>query len=292
MQWPHYEQVRPPLSLSDQIECFWRLLLPRVVAPGEAITAEGRAEILFQFEGQSQVIRQNGAPFECASSWLMRPLAQALQVRQLGVSSSAMIGVRFSPGGWSAFRHDDTTDQQPYAQMPLRDFYPPGEVQILEEQLYHKLRTPEWANPLITFFLHRKVDNFHVDRVVYAVKRLRRGHLSIATLAHEVNLSDRQFGRVFRHLVGLSPKQFARIARLDRILQATVSGVQCQTLEQLARRYGYHDPAHLVREFQELAGMSPGDYFSGYHELIEQKFLEDDRILQWEPDRMGKSFTS
>jgi AraC-like DNA-binding protein len=292
MQWPHYEQVRPPLSLSDQIECFWRLLLPRVVAPGEAITAEGRAEILFQFEGQSQVIRQNGAPFECASSWLMRPLAQALQVRQVGVSSSAMIGVRFSPGGWSAFRHDDTTDQQPYAQMPLRDFYPPGEVQLLEDQLYHKLRTPEWANPLITFFMRRKVEHSHYDRVTYAAHLLRQGHLHIAILPYEVNLSERQFGRVFRQLIGLSPKQFARIARLERVLQATEYAVQGQTLEHLAKRYGYHDPAHLVHEFQELAGMSPGDYFSGYYDLIEQKFLEHDRFLQWEPDRMGQLFTS
>ncbi len=290
MQWPHYEQVRPPPLLTETIECFWRLLLPMVVAPGEAITAEGRAEILFQFEGQSQVIPRNAAaPFDCASSWLMRPYAQALQVKQLGVTSSAMIGVRFTPGGWSAFRHRDTTDNQPYSVMPLRDFYPPDEVRLLEEQLYDQLRTPDWAYPLIAIFVRRKVEHPHYDRVTYAANLLRQGHLNIAMLPYEVNLSDRQFGRVFRQLIGLSPKQFARIARLERVLKATD---YAQTLEQLARRYGYHDPSHLVHEFQELVGMSPGDYFSGDHDLIEQKFLEDDRFLQWEPDRMGKSFTT
>ncbi|MCU0465711.1 MAG: hypothetical protein MUF38_14235, partial [Anaerolineae bacterium] len=52
----HYEQVGPPPGLADKIECFWRLLMPLVVAPDEVISAEGRAEILFQFEGHSQVM--------------------------------------------------------------------------------------------------------------------------------------------------------------------------------------------------------------------------------------------
>jgi hypothetical protein len=145
---PYYEQVCPPPALSDTIECFWRLLQPLVVAPDEIISAEGRAEILFQFEGQSQVIRRDSdLPFDCASSWLMRPFAHALHVRQVGVSPSAMIGVRFTPAGWAAFGHSDTTDKQSYSFMPLSDFYPPVEVRLLEEQLYHVLVTPQRGIP-------------------------------------------------------------------------------------------------------------------------------------------------
>jgi AraC-like DNA-binding protein len=282
-----YEQVRPPAALSDTIECFWRLLLPRVVAPDEMISAEGRAEILFQFQGQSQVIpRDSDLPFDCASSWLMRPFAHALHVRQVGVTPSAMIGVRFTPAGWAAFRHHDTTDKQAYSFMPLSDFYSPSEVRLLEEQLYHALVTPQWAYPLIAFFVRRKVEQTHFDRITYAVKQLGQRQVSVSALAHEINLSDRQFGRVFRQLVGLSPKQFARIARLNRILDSADAYVYSMSLEQLAIRYGYHDPSHLVHEFQELVGMSPSDYFSGDHELIEQKFREHDRFLQWEPHTM------
>jgi hypothetical protein len=106
----YFEQVCSPAALCDAIECFWRLLSPIVVASDEIISAEGRAEILFQFQGQSQVIpRDSNVPFDCASSWLMRPFAHALHVRQVGMTSSAMIGVRFTPGGWADFslsRHD------------------------------------------------------------------------------------------------------------------------------------------------------------------------------------------
>jgi AraC-like DNA-binding protein len=283
----HYEQLCPPAALADTIECFWRLLLPMVVAPDEIISAEGRAEILFQFHGQSQIMpHDSDIPFDCASSWLMRPYAHALHVRQVGVTSSAMIGVRFSPGGWAAFRHCDTTNNQSYSFMPLSDFYPPGEVRLLEEQLYHALFTPQWAYPLIAFFMSRKVEQLHFDRITYAVKQLQQRQLGVSALAHEVNLSERQFGRVFRQLVGLSPKQFSRIVRLERVLNSTYSDYDI-TLEQLALQYGYHDAPHLVREFQDLAGMSPLDYFTGYYDLIEQKFRQHDRFLQWEEDMMS-----
>lgn len=270
----HFEQLRPPAALSDTIECFWRLLVPVVVAPTEIISAENRAEILFQFEGRSQILPTTESPFECAASWLMRPFAHALQVRQLGVSSSAMIGVRFTPGGWAAFQHEDTTDRQTYAFMPLHDFYPPVAVRRLEEQLYETLRTPQWAAPLVAFFMARRVEQLHFERISYATQQLQQRQVSVSALAYEVNLSERQFGRTFRQQVGLSPKQFARIVRVNRTLRSPVHTGHRMTLEQMAIRYGYHDASHLVREFQALVGMSPLDYFTGYHDLIDQKFRD------------------
>ncbi len=285
-----FEQVRPPSSLADTIECFWRLLLPMVVAPDEVIFAEGRAEILFQFHGQSQIIPVDSPiPFNCASSWLMRPFAHALHVRQVGITSSAMIGVRFTAGGWATFSHRDTTDKQTYSFMPLSDFYAPSEVRLLEEQLFTTLRTPQWANPLVTFFTRRQVEHPHSERIRYAAKQLHQRRVSISALAHEVNLSERQFGRVFRQIVGLSPKQFARITRIAPILKLAVQQTPDIPLEQLALNYGFHDASHLVREFQELVGMSPMKYFYGNHDLIEQKFRKHDRFLQWELDILGLS---
>lgn len=81
MQEYQYEQVAPPPALADVIECFWRILVPTMSPPSEIISAEGRAEILFQFEGQSQAIPLDAdAPFECASSWLVRPFANGKAV--------------------------------------------------------------------------------------------------------------------------------------------------------------------------------------------------------------------
>lgn len=281
----YYEQVGLPAILSESIECFWRLLAPIVVAPDEIISAENRAEILFQFHGQSQILPYNSdQPFDCASSWLMRPYAHALHVRQVGMSSSAMIGVRFAPSGWAAFEHEDTTDRQSYSFMPLNNFYAPSDVRLLEEQLFHSLHTPQWAAPLIAFFVKRKQEQRYFDQISYATNRLTQQETSVAALAQAINLSERQFRRVFRQTVGLSPKQFSRVARLNRVLKSPVDHVFGMTLEQIAARHGFHDAPHLVREFRELVDISPLDYLTGYYDLIDQKFREHDRFLQWETD--------
>ncbi|MEM9954639.1 MAG: helix-turn-helix transcriptional regulator [Chloroflexota bacterium] len=277
----HYEQHRPPAPLIDAIECFWRLIAPTMPPPDEMISAEGRAEMLFQFDGVSQAIAPDAdVPFECTSSWLVRPYAHALRVRQVGISGSAMIGVRFTPAGWAMFQHSDTTDNQAYSLMTLRDFHSPADVRILEEQLYDVLHTPHWSAPLVTYFLQRKIEQTHYERICYTTQQLRQRNISVSALAQEVNLSERQFGRVFRQLIGLSPKQFSRIVRLDRVLNSSAYSRGGLTLEHLARRYGYHDSAHLVHEFQDLAGMTPAQYFDGDYDLIEQKFREHDRFLQ------------
>ncbi len=277
----HYEQVRPPAALSNTIECFWRLLMPTSPPPDEMLSAEGRAEILFQFEGHSQAISPtSNTPFACTSSWIVRPYAHALRVQQVGVSASAMIGVRFVPGGWAAFQRN--TDDHAHPLILLSDFYAPMDVRILEEQLYDTLYTSHWTDPLIRYFTCHLNAPLHSERMAYAAQHLLRQEISISTLARQVNLSERQFSRVFRNLVGLAPKQFERVARIHRVLYSPDYTVNALTLQQMAVRHGYHDAAHLTHEFQNLVGTSPAQYFSKIHALIAQKNLKDGRFLQSE----------
>jgi AraC-like DNA-binding protein len=274
-----YEKIRPPLQLAATIECFWRLLVPTMPPPDEMLSAEGRAEILFQFEGKSQAFVPGvNIPFACTSSWIVRPYAHALRAKQIGVSASAMIGVRFRPAGWSAFQGNYHTDQDTPSLMVLRDFYTPSDVCRLEQQLYETLYTSYWVTPLISFFTPRLNCHFHAQRISYAVHQFQQKQVSIAALAYQLNLSERQFTRVFRNLVGLSPVQFSRIARMDRVLYAP-DYRQDVSLQKMAVRYGYHDASHLAHEFRDLVGMSMSEYFGNPHALIAQKNPQDDFSL-------------
>jgi AraC-like DNA-binding protein len=95
--------------------------------------------------------------------------------------------------------------------------------------------------------------------VMTAVSRLirSRGDLRIGDLA-EGCLSPRQLRRRFQAAVGLSPKELARIRRLRASAAAAV-------LEELSwcevtADAGYADQAHLVREFRDLLGVTPGAF--------------------------------
>ncbi|WP_438025683.1 helix-turn-helix domain-containing protein [Sorangium sp. So ce233] len=88
-----------------------------------------------------------------------------------------------------------------------------------------------------------------------AVRKLSLGGVTVEETARALHVSPRNLRRAFVATVGVSPKQYARITRFQRV----VSNVQVArgSWSEVALASGYCDQPHLVREFRELAGLSP-----------------------------------
>jgi AraC-like DNA-binding protein len=57
--------------------------------------------------------------------------------------------------------------------------------------------------------------------------------------------------------MGLSPKLFARIARFQMALDAK-RNTPARAWLSIAHEYGYFDQMHMIRDFQNLGGDTPG----------------------------------
>jgi AraC-like DNA-binding protein len=81
----------------------------------------------------------------------------------------------------------------------------------------------------------------------------------VTTVAAVLEISQRQLRRRCEAAIGYPPKVLQRIVRFQRILAHARAHEQAQpNLALLAAEHGYADQAHLTREFQRLAGRSPG----------------------------------
>lgn len=85
---------------------------------------------------------------------------------------------------------------------------------------------------------------------------------SVDALASHAGLGVRELRRRFQAELGLSPKSLLRLARFERMLHAIHVGTHgswltCD-LEDAALEYV--DQAHLIRDFQGFAGVTPGVY--------------------------------
>lgn len=87
------------------------------------------------------------------------------------------------------------------------------------------------------------------------------GELSIVDLAEKACLSRKQFERTFKAHVGSSPGQFMKTVRFQRSLNEKSANPGI-SLTELSYRAGYYDQSHMNADFQGLAGMTPGQYFS------------------------------
>ena len=82
--------------------------------------------------------------------------------------------------------------------------------------------------------------------------------LSVPALARQVNLSERQFSRVFKAEVGTSPADHVETARLEgacRLLETTRSPV-----DHIARICGFGTPETMNRAFRRRLNTTPGDH--------------------------------
>lgn len=77
----------------------------------------------------------------------------------------------------------------------------------------------------------------------------------------QAGLSTSTFTRRFRRTVGLTPKRFARVRRLQRVLRAAGGGPPTDVdWSVVAADHGYADQSHLIHNFREFTGTTPGAF--------------------------------
>ncbi len=81
------------------------------------------------------------------------------------------------------------------------------------------------------------------------------GTLRVHEVAADVGWSPRHLTKEFTAAVGLAPKTVARIMRFRRSTALVADG---HDLALIAARCGFADQAHMTREWQRLAGTTPG----------------------------------
>jgi transcriptional regulator GlxA family with amidase domain len=82
--------------------------------------------------------------------------------------------------------------------------------------------------------------------------------LSVAALARQTHLSERQFSRVFKAEVGITAADHVETVRLEsacRLLETTH-----RTVEQIARTCGFGTPETMNRTFRRRLDTTPGDH--------------------------------
>jgi AraC-like DNA-binding protein len=83
------------------------------------------------------------------------------------------------------------------------------------------------------------------------------GQVEIGVLAQDVGWSRKHLAARFHETIGLAPKQVARLLRFERAL-ALLRRDEMAAAE-VALCCGYHDQAHMLRDFRSFAGGPPRD---------------------------------
>jgi AraC-like DNA-binding protein len=109
--------------------------------------------------------------------------------------------------------------------------------------------------------------------MVWAWRRLAisHGRLAVHELARDSGFSRRHFGERFTSEFGIAPKAAARVFRFEHACRLFLRSPR--RVADVAMASGFHDQAHMVREWHALTGCSPREWILGH-----LPFLQDYEI--------------
>jgi AraC-like DNA-binding protein len=169
--------------------------------------------------------------------------------------NASVVGVHFRPGkagvvlglppGELMDRHVD-----------LEDIWG-GRARALRERLCDATTTSARFAILEAELLSR-LDARRVHPAVgYALDVLAHPQARVGNIAKATSLTQRRLIEFFTAAVGITPKRFGRVLRFHRATALARSAALDWT--RVAHQCGYYDQAHLIRDFRELADMTPSE---------------------------------
>jgi AraC-like DNA-binding protein len=240
---PYYQETRPSIDLLDMVACLWVSVVRLDGAPSlSPIIPDGCADIMVYDDAPPCV-----AGPDATTRWTSLPegtVIVGIRVRPGTVRSvfGCAAGLILNGGAWLS----DLAPGAGALHQRLLMTAHLGDRQALLE---------DWVRAAIA-------RNGTADRAVVAASRLLAADpaLEIAEISRRFNWNVRTMHRQFRAACGYGPKHFQRIMRIQKAIRAVHS--TAPLCAEAAHAAGYADQSHMNRDFREITGFSPRQYFA------------------------------
>lgn len=257
-------ELRPPAPVLRRfIETYWFVAsTPRdPVDLTVDVFVDGRADLIFNFEGPYQRATVGGETREVHTSNLDAQRLSPIRISQRGLVRTT--GVRFRLGGLGPFARLSLNTITNRIEAPERVFGP--DAGPLEASLRLAPNPDAAAGVLDAFFLSRLATTRSYEVFERILKRSveSRGLASVEDLSASARVSTRHVDRLFARYLGVPPKTLAKILRFQCALETLMRDPGC-TLADVASAAGYFDQAHFIKDFRRFSGGLPRGYRGHY----------------------------
>jgi AraC-like DNA-binding protein len=250
-----YHEYTPPPDLADAVEALWthetvgvRLVVHRVV-PDAAVSLCFMGTRAPDGSGGASRLRVIG-PIAAPKLWAPGPGHSMASARIKLEWCRPLLGV----APWEHVSEEPCyADIRPDLAAPLE-----GQLMLTTDPL-------DALRLLVAFLRERRAARLRRGAAAHAVLLLRASMESlrlgasaprVATLARDLGVTDRHLRRLMVDETGIAPRHFARIQRFHALLRASDLATH-PSWSMLAAMHGYADQSHLIREVQDLAGVTP-----------------------------------
>lgn len=256
----NYQTFQPCHHLTTLVQCYW--ILENVIdetPEKQTIVPDGCMEMIFHYGDMYRQYLENGNSIIQPRCFVIGQLTRPLEIKPTG--ETGIFSVRFHPNGFLPFATIPIREMENTA-VSLEKLFELDGLNI-EQKILTSNSTSERIKHIETFLLNRLTDIETVDRIVKSTVETiltANGQLSVDELSKRTNINRRQLERKFSSAIGLSPKQLSKTIRLQATLKMLLNK-QFTSLTALAYENEYYDQAHFIKDFKELTGFTPKEFY-------------------------------
>lgn len=269
-----YQTFEPNKDLVPLIKCYWTLESPSEKTPKkQVIVPDGCMEMIFHYGDLYKQYVNSDIAITQPRCFVFGQITKPLEIEPTGITG--IFSVRFHPNGFLPFATVPLKEME-NKPMPLFVFFG-SEAEEIEENIL-KAKSSEERIKLIETFLTKQLESKKaIDRIVKSTVRTiltANGQLSVRELSKKTNISPRQLERKFSLAIGLSPKQLSKTIRLQATLTMLLSK-NFTSLTALAYENEYYDQAHFIKDFKDLTGFTPKEFYGENLKMSALFYSED-----------------
>ena len=252
-----YQEIQPPDYLRKYVKCYWILNIqnPNMDEFTQSLKYRSEYNMVFNF-GDDIFLRRDGQVNKIPNS-IMHGMYYE-KGDYISAGSYNVFGISFKSFAWkiiSNYDPADFVDQVIAVDLLGREFRGLREkllytktnedrIQICNKQLGSILRQKDQDTKLPINII---IDEIHNNC----------GLTDIGYLSDKFNCSVSKLERNFKEYVGITPKRYSNLIRFRNALKMSLTQ---QNLFDIIIKLGYYDQAHLIKEFKQFTGVSPGKF--------------------------------
>jgi AraC-like DNA-binding protein len=250
---PSYREFAPQGALARYVRTIWVLRAP-FSGQVQPVVPDGCPEIVLNFGDPVVRLHEDGRREVHPTRLLVGQMTEGTALQPGGRVSLA--GIKLHPWAATAFLGlpaSLTVNQIVPLEAAVSARWLPT-LSVLDDA------DPDTLGPRLleaaSTYVNRRPEPSHLARSALIMLAGADEPYSVGTLARALGSGERRLQRAFASEIGLSPKLIVRIVRTQRAMRLALAHRRL-TWAQVAARSGYHDHAHLVRDFRQFALQTP-----------------------------------
>ncbi|TGK48040.1 AraC family transcriptional regulator [Leptospira bouyouniensis] len=269
-----YQTYLPHKDLSSIVKCYWTLKVEPSESKGkQIIVPDGCIEMAFLLGDGIKRFTNDDCFVLQPNTMVIGQITKPFTIEPLGYVNT--FAVRFYPFGFSAV-HSAGMDKLKDKETDLSELFGSRVVSELINQIRAAKDTKERIHSIENFLFGLIKEKSNQERVVQmAIDTLLKsqGSASIRSIGKLNSNKIRDLERKFLKQVGVSPKQLGKIIRLQTAIKLMLDEKD-KSLTQIAYDSDYYDQSHFIKDFKQVTGLNPSDFFGDKSFLLSTIFYQ------------------